>query len=75
MLRLEERFAFRGQSIAWGSMGEGDPVVLVHGFPWSAQAWRAITPWLAKTHKVFYFDMLGTGLSEKGDSQNVTESV
>lgn len=75
MLELNERFSFRGQSVAWGSMGEGDPIVLIHGFPWSAQAWRAIAPWLAKTRKVYYFDMLGTGLSEKGADQNVTESV
>ena len=75
MLELKERFSYKGQSVAWGSMGEGDPIVLIHGFPWSAQAWRAIAPWLAKTHKVYYFDMLGTGLSEKGVDQNVTESV
>jgi pimeloyl-ACP methyl ester carboxylesterase len=74
MLDLNERFSYQGQSIAWGAMGEGDPIVLIHGFPWSAQAWRSIAPWLAKTHKVYYFDMLGTGLSEKGPNQNVTES-
>lgn len=75
MLHLNERFSFEGQSIAWGSLGEGDPIVLVHGFPWSAQSWRAIAPWLAKTHKVYFFDMLGTGLSEKNAAQNVTEYV
>lgn len=75
MLDLTQRFCFNGQSVAWGSMGEGEPIVLIHGFPWSAQAWRAIAPWLARTHKVYYFDMLGTGLSEKQAEQNVTESV
>lgn len=75
MLTLDQRFSFRGQSVAWGSLGEGDPVVLIHGFPWSAQSWRNIAPWLARTHKVCFFDMLGCGLSEKGDGQNVTESV
>lgn len=75
MLQLNERFEFDGQAVAWGTMGEGDPIVLVHGFPWSAQSWRAIAPWLAKTHKVYYFDMLGTGLSEKGEGQNVSENV
>ncbi len=75
MLELNERFQFDGGSVAWGAMGDGDPVVLVHGFPWSAQAWRAIVPWLARTRRVFYFDMLGTGQSEKAEDQNVTESV
>jgi len=75
MLDLKERYYHNGQSVAWGSMGEGDPIVLIHGFPWSAQAWRSIAPWLARTHKVYYFDMLGTGSSEKSATQNVTESV
>ncbi len=75
MLTLNERFDFHGQSVAWGSIGDGDPVVLIHGFPWSAQAWRAIAPWIARTHKVFYFDMLGTGQSEKSANQNVSENV
>ena len=74
-LALDERFSFEGQSVAWGSIGKGDPIVLVHGFPWSSQSWRAIAPWLAQTHSVYYFDMLGTGQSEKDAAQNVTESV
>ncbi|MEM7177674.1 MAG: alpha/beta hydrolase [Pseudomonadota bacterium] len=75
MLKLDERFSFNGQSVAWGAIGAGDPIVLVHGFPWSAQSWRAIAPWLAKTHRVYFFDMLGTGLSEMHANQNVAESV
>lgn len=75
MLELNQRFSYKGQTVAWGSMGQGNPIILIHGFPWSSQAWRAIAPWLANTHQVYYFDMLGTGLSEKGPQQNVTESV
>ena len=59
MLELDHRYDHRGQSIAWGVMGAGDPIILVHGFPWSAQAWRRIAPWLARSHRVFFFDMLG----------------
>ncbi|MCP5088497.1 MAG: alpha/beta hydrolase [Rhodobacteraceae bacterium] len=75
MLVLDQRFSFREQSVAWGCLGDGDPVVLIHGFPWNAQAWRRIAPWLAKTHKVYFFDMVGTGLSQSSTRQNVTESV
>lgn len=75
MLELNERFSFRGQSVAWGSLGEGEPVILIHGFPWSAQSWRRIAPWLAQTRKVLFFDMLGTGQSEKAAGQDVTERV
>lgn len=75
MLTLDQTFSFRGQSVAWGKIGDGNPVVLIHGFPWSAQAWRNIAPWLAKTHSVYYFDMLGCGRSEKAEGQNVSEAV
>jgi len=75
MLDLNQRFAYDGQLVAWGSMGDGPPLVLVHGFPWSAQAWRSIAPWLARTHTVYFFDMLGCGQSEKAAGQSVTESV
>ena len=75
MLELNERFSFQDSSVAWGRIGDGDPVVLVHGFPWSSQSWRRIAPWLAQTHRVYFFDMLGCGLSEKTATQNVTESV
>lgn len=75
MLMLDQTFSFNGQRVAWGAIGDGDPVVMVHGFPWSAQAWRRIAPWLAQSHRVYFFDMLGTGRSEKSPDQNVTESV
>ena len=75
MLRLDRKFEFNGQAVAWGSIGDGPPVVMIHGFPWSSQAWRRIAPWLAKDHTVYYFDMLGCGLSEKSDGQQVSENV
>lgn len=75
LLPLENRFEHDGQQVAWGVLGEGPPMVLVHGFPWSAQAWRKIAPWLAQSHTVYYFDMIGCGQSEKLPGQNVSESV
>jgi len=75
VLTLNERFTFHGQSVAWGSIGKGAPVILIHGFPWSAQAWRNIAPWIAKNHQVYFFDMLGCGLSEKNENQAVSENV
>lgn len=75
MLTLDQSFTFRDQRVAWGRMGAGDPIILIHGFPWSCQAWRKIAPWLARTHEVFWFDMLGTGASEKLPEQDVSEDV
>lgn len=75
MLPLNNRFAFRGQEVAWGSIGQGDPIVLIHGFPWSSQSWRRIAPWLAERHSVYYFDMVGCGQSEKSVGQDVSPAV
>lgn len=75
MLPLDHRYEHHGQSVAWGAIGDGEPVVLIHGFPWSAQAWRKVAPWLAETRKVYFFDMLGCGASAKGEGQNVAASV
>ncbi|MGH1541183.1 MAG: alpha/beta fold hydrolase [Arenicella sp.] len=72
LLQLDKSFNFQGQSIAWGCVGKGDPVVMVHGFPWSAQSWRKIVPLLAKNKTVYYFDMPGSGQSEKNDKQDVS---
>ena len=38
MLPLDQTFTFRDQAVAWGTIGEGEPIILIHGFPWSAQA-------------------------------------
>lgn len=75
MLSLNNSFEFRGQQVAWGSIGRGKPMVLVHGFPWSSQAWRRIAPWLAERRSVYYFDMIGCGQSEKSDGQDVSPAV
>ena len=76
MLALNELFTFRDQSVAWGRIGAGgDPIILIHGFPWSAQSWRNVAPWLARRHSVYYFDMVGCGESEKRENQAVSEAV
>lgn len=75
LLPLDNIFIFNGQQVAWGSIGQGDPVVMVHGFPWSAQSWRNIAPWIARNKKVYYFDMVGFGQSEKCANQDVSARV
>ncbi|WP_299195828.1 alpha/beta hydrolase [uncultured Amphritea sp.] len=75
MLNLSHRFTFEGQDIAWGCMGEGEPLVLIHGTPFSSQVWRKIAPLLARRKKVYFFDLLGYGLSEKREGQDVSLAV
>lgn len=79
MLDLPHRFSFDNggiaDRIAWGVIGDGPPLIAVHGTPFSAQVWRRIAPVLAHRFKVFYFDLLGYGASDKRDGQNVSLAV
>lgn len=69
---VPERFAFRGQIVRWGVMGAGDPVVLLHGTPFSSMVCRRIAPHLAQHRRVDWFDLLGYGRSEMGEGQDVS---
>ncbi len=52
--------------VAAGSVGDGPPLVLAHGWPWSSYSWHRIIPALARRHRVHWYDMPGYGRSEKG---------
>ncbi|MFE3473015.1 alpha/beta hydrolase [Streptomyces sp. B27] len=58
-------------AVRWDVLGEGDPVVLLHGTPFSSFIWREIAPALARDHRVHFFDLLGYGRSERRDGQDV----
>jgi len=45
--------------------GQGDPVLLWHGFPGTARSWHKVLPLLAKTNTVIVPNMRGFGDSEK----------
>lgn len=75
MLQLNHRYDFHGQSIAWGSIGIGEPIVLVHGTPFSSQVWRRIALWLARSRAVYFFDLLGYGQSEMAHGQDVSLGI
>lgn len=45
--------------------GQGDPVLLLHGFPTSSHLYRNILPELGKTHRAIALDLPGYGLSDK----------
>ena len=46
-------------------MGQGPPVLLVHGWPTSSALWRNILPALAVQHRVLAVDLPGFGQSSK----------
>jgi pimeloyl-ACP methyl ester carboxylesterase len=52
--------------------GQGPPLVLVHGTPWSSFSWRHIIPALALSYTVYYYDLIGYGQSEKRAGQDVS---
>lgn len=74
-LSLAHSFDFDGQSVRYGVVGAGAPMVLVHGTPFSSQVWRRIAPIAARFRQVFYFDLLGYGMSEQRADQDVSLGV
>lgn len=75
MLDLPQRFTFRNQSVAWGNIGDGPPVVMIHGTPFSSQVWRRIARYIAAHKRVYFFDLLGYGQSEMAEGQDVSLAV
>jgi pimeloyl-ACP methyl ester carboxylesterase len=49
----------------WSAGNQGDPVILLHGGGSSIEAWSYNIQALAQHHRVFAFDMVGSGLSDK----------
>ncbi|MDO8978602.1 MAG: alpha/beta hydrolase [Afipia sp.] len=47
--------------------GEGDPVVLLHGYAQTSHMWRPLFPGLANTHTVIAPDLRGFGKSDAPD--------
>jgi pimeloyl-ACP methyl ester carboxylesterase len=72
VLDLTRRAATRRGEIAWERLGDGPPVVLVHGTPSRALVWRQVAAALSREHTVHVFDLLGFGDSERHVEQDVS---
>jgi pimeloyl-ACP methyl ester carboxylesterase len=59
--------------------GQGDPIVLLHGWPETWYAWHKVMPALAKNHTVIAPDLRGLGDSSKPptgyDGKTVAEDI
>lgn len=58
--------------IRWDVMGDGPPVVLLHGTPNWSWLWRTVAPRLAERHRVHVFDWPGFGTSDAFEGQNIS---
>ncbi|HSX72445.1 MAG TPA: alpha/beta hydrolase [Pseudomonas sp.] len=58
-------FSFNGQAIRYWVAGEGEPLLLIHGFPTASWDWHYLWQPLAARFRVIACDMLGFGYSAK----------
>ena len=58
-------FEWRGQRVFWRAEGNGEPLLLIHGFPTASWDWAPMWPELVKRYRVMTLDMIGFGLSAK----------
>lgn len=72
---LPYTFDYQGQSVRFGMVGNGAPMVFVHGTPFSSVVWRKIAPHFIQKRRVYFFDLLGYGQSEMRDGQGVSLGV
>ncbi len=73
--KLSRSCEFQGQTVRYDIHGDGPPLVLVHGTPWSSFNWRHLIPRLAEKWAVYFYDLLGYGQSEMRDDQAVSLGV
>lgn len=64
-MAVRETIDIHGQPVTFHLMGEGPPVLLVHGITSSSRTWKSVMPRLAENHMVIAPDLLGHGRSAK----------
>ena len=63
---IKSRFAkVNGMRLHYLTAGQGDPVILLHGYAQTSHMWRPLIAELAKTHTVIAPDLRGFGQSAK----------
>lgn len=68
ILRYEKSFkAIHGKRMAYVDVGQGDPIVFLHGNPTSSYLWRNIMPYFEGKGRIIAPDLIGMGDSEKLD--------
>jgi len=60
-----QQIELHGHPVTYRRMGEGPPIVLIHGITSSSRTWRSVMPALAEHYTVIAPDLLGHGRSAK----------
>lgn len=66
--RPKKHLTVMGKSMAYCEMGEGDPILFMHGNPTSSYLWRNIMPFAADLGRCLAPDLIGMGDSDKLDN-------
>ena len=61
----KSRFEYKGISINYEDQGQGQPLILLHGYGASTYSWRHVSPYFSKSYRVIAIDLKGFGLSDK----------
>jgi len=61
----KQRRRVLGREMAYVEVGQGDPIVLLHGNPTSSYLWRNVLPYLKPLGRCIAPDLLGMGDSDK----------
>lgn len=72
---LTRTLHWRGREVAWDRFGDGPPLVLLHGTPWSSALWRPMAEALSARFTVYLWDMPGYGVSSKDPYHRVDLGV
>ena len=72
---LNQTVETKAGTVAAGSTGNGPPVVLAHGWPWSSYSWHRVIPLLSNKFKLYWYDMPGYGQSNKNPEQRTSLDV
>lgn len=74
-MQMDRRSKVCGTEVAWTKLGNGPPVILVHGFPSNGLLWRNVAPILARTRTVYVYDVPGQGASERRPDMDVSDAL
>lgn len=58
-------FTFNEHQLFSVDQGQGEPLLLIHGFPTASWDWAKMWPKLVKNYRLLTLDMLGFGFSDK----------